>query len=76
MTFKELLTRFEEMEWSDNILFVDELYDRKFYIDELEDHKVDYNQGLRRDKYDGSFIITINDKDFAITKRITEDDII
>ena len=24
MTFKELLTRFEEMEWSDNILFVDE----------------------------------------------------
>ena len=76
MTFKELLTRFEEMEWSDNILFVDELYDRKFYIDELEDHKVDYNQGLRRDKYDGSFIITIDDKDFAITKRITEDDII
>lgn len=76
MTFKELLTRFEEMEWSDNILFVEELHDSKLYIDELEYHKIDYNQGLRRDKYDGSFIITIDDKDFTITKRITEDDII
>lgn len=76
MTFKELLTRFEEMEWSDNILFVEELRDNKLYIDELKHHKIDYNQGLRRDKYDGSFIITIDDKDFAITKRITEDDII
>lgn len=76
MTFKELLIRFEEMEWSDNILFVEELRDSKLYIDELQYHKIDYNQGLRRDKYDGSFIITIDDKDFAITKRLTEDDII
>lgn len=76
MTFKELLTRFEEMEWSDNILFVEELRDSKLYIDELQYHKIDYNQGLRRDKYDGSFIITIDDKDFTITKKITEDDII
>lgn len=76
MTFKELLTRFEEMEWSDNILFVEELRDSKLYIDELKHHKIDYNQDLRRDKYDGSFIVTIDDKDFAITKRITEDDII
>ncbi|SUW84878.1 Uncharacterised protein [Campylobacter hominis] len=31
MTFKELLTRFEEMEWSDNILFVDEKDNEKLY---------------------------------------------
>ncbi len=76
MTFKELLTRFEKMKWSDNILFVEDLRVSKLYIDELPWCKVDYNQDLRRDKYDGSFIVTIDDKDFAITKRITEDDII
>lgn len=76
MTFKELLTRFEEMEWSDNILFVDEKDNEKLYIDGLPWCKVDYNQQLHKDNYDNSYIVRIDDKDFAITKRLTEDDII
>lgn len=38
--------------------------------------KVDYNQQLHKDNYDNSYIVRIDDKNFAITKRLTEDDII
>lgn len=70
MKLSKLLNKIKKSDSVEKYMFVSTDYDDAMFTDELSSFDVNYEQELQADRFDNTYIITLNNKNYFLVKRI------